>query len=764
MTKRITGLLLCISIIVSCFAFGVIQTAAADKNSKSTAAESSKEKTGTDYGLPAKIEDGNILQCFNWKYSDIKNELKGIAEAGFTAVQTSPAQPPDTSGKWYWLYQPCGFYIASSNLGGKTELKALCTEAKKYGIKVIVDIVANHLTGDHGKIQNDLKDGKYWHNLGKVNNWSDRNQVTHGDIGMQDLKTEDSYVQSVVKNYLNELKSIGVSGFRFDAAKHIGTPAEGDNFFKMVQGVGLWSYGEILDSPGGNETQVLKEYTKYISVNDSYYSGELTGGMRDKKVVTNTGNWKKKGIDGSKLVYWAESHDTYSNDTNDGGWTKYLDQGVIDRSYAILASRADAQALYLSRPGSNERENIYAGNKGSTHYKSKEVAAVNHFKNALVGRRESYTAGGGCDVVCRDGGAVIASVNGSGGTKTVPNADGLVKPGTYTDKVSGSKWTVTSTTISGSIGNTGIAVFYSTEPAGPTAYATASTSYNTDTMKVTLNFENATSAQYSIDGGAYTDYTNGQVITIGSGVGYGETTKVSVKATDGSVWSTAATYSYTKEDPNAVQRVYFDNSSYKWSKVYAYIYSGSSNNGKWPGQAMKKDSATGYYVLDIPEELSDGYIIFTETEAENSTNRYPGHQQSGLPLEGKTMIFKAGNTFEEYKPVKPTEASTEATTQPTTTTATEPATTTAPIETTTSAPEQKGIIGDVNGDNHVNIKDATIIQKSIANLEKLSGNAELLADVNANGRIDIKDATCIQKYIARLSGFENAGKNYPATS
>lgn len=744
MSKRITGLVLCVCILISCFTFGVIQTAAADV---------SQTETGADYGLPENIEDGNILQCFNWKYNDIKNELKSIAEAGFNAVQTSPAQPPDTSGKWYWLYQPTGFYIASSSLGSKSELQSLCTEAKKYGIKVIVDIVANHLTGNHGKIQNDLRDSKYWHNYGKVTNWNDRYQVTHGDIGMADLKTEDSYVQSVVKKYLNELKSIGVSGFRFDAAKHIGTPAEGDDFFKMVKSVGVWSYGELLDNPGGKAADVMKEYTNYISVSDCNYSGEVTGGMRDGKVVTNNGHWSKKGVDGTKLVYWGESHDTFSNNTDDGGWTKYLDQKVIDRSYAVLGSRGDAQALYLSRPSSTDREKIYAGNKGSTHFKSKEVAAVNHFKNALVGRREGYTYGDGCDVVCRDGGAVIVSADGSGGSKTVKNVDGLVRPGTYTDEVSGSKWTVTSTTITGSIGSTGIAVFYSTESAGPTAYATASTSYNTDTMKVTLNFENATSGQYSVDGGAFTEYKNGQVITIGANVEYGGVTKVSVKAYDGTEWSATQTFTYTKEDPNAVQRVYFDNTSYKWSNVYAYIYYGSDNNGDWPGQAMTKDSATGYYVLDIPEDLSDGMIIFTESEL--ATNRYPADKVAGLPLEGKTKIFKAGYTFEEYNPVKPkpTEAPTEATTLP-------PTETTAPTESTTAKPAVTGLIGDVNEDNNISIKDATLIQMSLASLAVLSEKAELLADVTANGRIDIKDATCIQKYIALMDDYGNTGKVY----
>ena len=101
-----------------------------------------------DYKLADNIQDGVILHCFNWKYNDIKAELKNIAAAGFTSVQTSPAQIPVNSGLWYYLYQPMGFNIGTNDLGTKGELKELCDEAEKYGIKVIVDVVANPETGE----------------------------------------------------------------------------------------------------------------------------------------------------------------------------------------------------------------------------------------------------------------------------------------------------------------------------------------------------------------------------------------------------------------------------------------------------------------------------------------------------------------------------------------------------------------------------------------------------------------------------------------
>jgi len=46
-----------------------------------------------------------------------------IAEAGFTAVQTSPAQRDDSFGVWYMLYQPQSFSISTNALGSKFLVK-----------------------------------------------------------------------------------------------------------------------------------------------------------------------------------------------------------------------------------------------------------------------------------------------------------------------------------------------------------------------------------------------------------------------------------------------------------------------------------------------------------------------------------------------------------------------------------------------------------------------------------------------------------------
>ena len=112
------------------------------------------------------------------------------------------------------LYQPISFSIGTNGVGTKAELQSLCDEAEKYGIKIIVDVVANHLRGDHNNIDNDLKPYEYWHTFGGGIDWKNRWQVTHGTIGMPDIATENPYVQQKVCNYVQELKSVGVDGLR----------------------------------------------------------------------------------------------------------------------------------------------------------------------------------------------------------------------------------------------------------------------------------------------------------------------------------------------------------------------------------------------------------------------------------------------------------------------------------------------------------------------------------------------------------------------
>lgn len=709
------------------------------------AAESSPTVSANKYKLKDNIQDGVILHCFDWTYNDIKAELPKIAKAGFTSIQTSPAQPNGT-GTWYWLYQPISFSIGTNGVGTKAELQSLCDEAEKYGIKIIVDVVANHLRGDHNNIDNDLKPSEYWHTFGGGIDWKNRWQVTHGSIGMPDIATENPYVQQKVCNYVQELKSVGVDGLRWDAAKHIGVPSEGDDFWKSVTQYGLYNYGEILGGPDdrstGNE-DIMKEYTDYISVTDSNYGKELRDSFNSGKAPTSSGNWSEKGISNDKLLYWGESHDTWSNN-KDWGFSNEMSQNVIDRAYAVAASRNKVTALYFSRPSSTNKESIKMGEKGSTHFTSSEVAQINKFHNAMDGKADYYTVSDGCSVITRkDGGAVIVKGSGSGEV-SVENGGGYAKPGTYTDAVSGNTFTITSSTISGTIGSSGIAVVYDAEPEGPSASVTpGSTNYNTDELTLTLNCKNAKNAQYSIDDGAFVNYTNGQKITIGTNLAYDTVTTVTVKASDGKTTSDPETYTYTKVDPNAVKVVAYDNSSTKWSKVNAYFWSDDNKEmTSWPGKKMT-DKGNNIFDIEVPDGAK--YVIFNNGDS----------QTDDLRIADGNKIYSNGS-WQNYSTVKPTQPTTapSTTVRPTTIatqpTTSQPATTQPSTTQPVTEPSNRILIGDVDLNGTFTVCDSTEVQRYIVNISTLSDEALIAADVDKDSVISVKDATMIQAYIVKL--------------
>ena len=417
------------------------------------------------YGLKDNIQDGVILHCFDWTAAQIEAEIPGIAQAGFTAVQLSPVHQKEGTSFWYMAYQPYDFYIGNS-IATKETLTSLCTKAHEYGVKVIVDVVANHTNGSLDYVADRLKNTSLYHDYTGGIDYSNRWQVTHGKIGMYDLKTEDTTVQGIIKTYIAELKACGVDGIRWDAAKHIGLPSEGDQFWANVPDATMYNYGEILDSPyTGDDGTLLKEYAKYICFTDNVYGDNLVKSFNSGSVPSSIGVFNQKGVADNRLVYWGESHDTYSND---GGSSKYISQNNIDKAYAIAAGNNKATSLYFSRPSATAKDDIKMGTKGSTHYTSPEVAEVNHMHNLCAGEANYYVHQNGIAAQLRKTGAIFVLGSGQSGSVSIPNGSGSwLASGTYTDKVGGGTFTVTSTTITGQISKSGIAVIYNGTSPSP---------------------------------------------------------------------------------------------------------------------------------------------------------------------------------------------------------------------------------------------------------------------------------------------------------
>ena len=486
------------------------------------------------YGLKDNIQDGVILHCFDWTLADIQEEIPNIAKAGFTAVQTSPVHERAGKGSvWYDVYRPYDFKIGNG-LGSEADLKALCAEAHKYGVKVIVDVVANHT--DYGNVAERLLDLSLYHQLGHGIDWHNRNDVTHGEIGMKDLDTNNPTVQAIIKQYIQDLKACGVDGVRWDAIKHIGLPSEGDSFMKNVVDQEMYNYGEILDNTGGNDNVLFPEYQTYMSITDNGYGNGFANSFAGGSINESVGNFNQRNAKTEKLVYWGESHDTYAND---GGESKNKSQNVIDRAYAVVAGNNGATALYFSRPFQKDKGAIKFGDKGSVHFKDAEVAQVNYMHNVCAGEPNYYVKGNGVCAQVRKSGAIIVLGSGSDRDVTVANGDGdgkWLKPGTSKDMVGGGAFTVNASTISGHVGESGIAVIYNAGsivlPPEVVFNPADGTAFSDETLTVTATPLNAVSAWIQVNDGEKQTFTAAKQFTVGADVAYGKDVTITWSATD----------------------------------------------------------------------------------------------------------------------------------------------------------------------------------------------------------------------------------------
>lgn len=592
------------------------------------------------YGLKDNIQDGVILHCFDWTLADIQEEIPNIAKAGFTAVQTSPVHERAGKGSvWYDVYRPYDFKIGNG-LGTEADLKALCAKAHEYGVKVIVDVVANHT--DYSTVADRLMDQGLYHKPFDVSNWNDRNQVTHGKIGMWDLDTNNPTVQAIIKQYIQDLKACGVDGIRWDAIKHIGLPSEGDSFMQNVVDQEMYNYGEILDSTGGDDNVLFPEYQTYMSITDNGYGNGFANSFAGGSINESVGNFNQRNAKTEKLVYWGESHDTYAND---GGQSKNKSQNVIDRAYAVVAGNNGATALYFSRPFQKAKNDIKFGDKGSVHFKDAEVAQVNYMHNACAGEPNYYVKGDGVCAQVRKSGAIIVLGSGSDRDVTVANGAGdgkWLKSGTYKDMVGGGVFTVNASTISGHVGGSGIAVIYNAGsivlPPEVVFNPADGTAFSDESLTVTATPLNAISAWIQVNDGAKQDFTAAKQFTVGADVAYGKNVTITWGATDkdGKTETGSVTYKKVKayvpelgkadeiscflETSNAAAAVYVWNNNVKPIIKYA---------GEWKDAINKKlplvgKSVSGKNVFkwtyDGTETTVPAQLIFLDGNGNKLTN------------------------------------------------------------------------------------------------------------------------------------------------
>jgi alpha-amylase len=251
-----------------------------------------------------KIKRSLIMDKNRELIQGVKENLSKIADQGFSVIQLSPLQQHKEKDNptWYLSYQITNYKIGN-RLGIKTELKELCDLAHTYGIKIIVDVVFNHVGNNGGgnqelipsvEVEDEIRlRPDFFHEPHLVIDYDNRYECTQFGIGLPDLNTSNHELQDLHIKYMKELLSVGCDGFRLDAVRHIELPDDpycGSDYWSRVLGSindidKLFIYGECIYS----SDELIKRYSKYMKVG----------------VNTNT------SLNPKDTVRWSLSHDDH---------------------------------------------------------------------------------------------------------------------------------------------------------------------------------------------------------------------------------------------------------------------------------------------------------------------------------------------------------------------------------------------------------------------------------------------------------------------
>lgn len=424
---------------------------------------------------PDAVNTESILHVWSWNFPTIGENMKKIADAGFTMIQTSPVQncyAPEGSGKkifdenetegnWYYYYQPTDWKIGNNILGNRDEMKQMMDSAAKYNIKVIVDVLPNHTAFDIDAVSEDFYKAvggrdKMFHSEGllPVRDYNDRLQCTlWGSGGLPDVNTENPKFQQYYMEFVNDLLSLGVKGFRYDTAKHIGVHSDPvdtaagvkENDFwdvatgrKAVNGVklavpydSLFVYGEVLQDRNVPEA----EYADYFGQTASGYGHILREALEKGSVKgLDLVNWHHEAAP-EFLTTWVESHDTYANAHE----SAHLTDDQIRTGWVFLTARQNGVPLFFSRPAGSTRKAYWGDNvlgaRGNDEFFHPEVAAVNKFRTAMAGQKEDLQFSPAGDVIVVNRGKKGAAVINLSQSANAVNLPTGLPNGTYKDVV-----------------------------------------------------------------------------------------------------------------------------------------------------------------------------------------------------------------------------------------------------------------------------------------------------------------------------------------
>ena len=782
--KKLISLILALAVVASCACIGFV-TASAESESYNEYQKMLEDiKPENNYGLEDTVNEGKILQAWNWSFENITANLELVAEQGFTTIQVSPPNEIKMATKgvkvcepaidgiapngWWMFYQPAGFQLNESEdnaLGTKAEFVKMCEEAHKLGLKIIVDAVINHMGTDDDHIgvynntstdpmdhvnarawefETEILAAKAFHSpwvdmTYKENYWDgysdydiEEDLTQHCTSGLPDLDTSQQVVQDAIYDYLEELVLAGADGFRFDAAKHIETTHDTyfasdfweDTLIKLrinYPSKECYAYGEILNKCG--DGRPFSEYTELMDVTDSSSYWSI------KDAVVNNGN------SGNAIPYYGSELE--GTDPTTVNFTK---ENVIQW---------------------NESHDTYidGGTSSLTVQQRNKIWALTAARQTITGvyfaRPDDATGANRAAIEAICGEIYLGEANIT--SWATPEVAAVNQFDNYFGDASeyNSVQSKVAMIERGGLGATLV---------------------NLSGTSKTVNIKS-----YTLANGTYIDSITGNEFEVVDGTVTGSIGSTGIAC----IYYAEDTEPVTPELPTNLEDIDVSNGNYPtmegyntivysdnmaWSNVCIYVWNDATGEqlATWPGTPMKfaliNDYQQNQYVAYIPD-IYDRFIVTNGTDQtiDLEITGNMGVWMDAMNADGKYDMGIWNPTFYVIEPeTKETEATepvtTEATepattevTEPATTEITEPATTetTEPATTETTEPATTEVtepITTVPTDPVTTTPD----EADTTTVPSTPVDGYILGDADGNGKINVKDATVIQKYIAKM--------------
>lgn len=257
---------------------------------------------------------------FEWRFDSVAKACKNqLGPAGYGFVQVSPPQEHIQGGQWWTSYQPVSYKIAG-RLGDRAAFKNMVATCHAAGVKVVADAVINHMSAGSGTGTGGSAYTKYDYPgtysgadmddcRSEINDYGNRGNVQNCElVGLADLDTGEEYVRGRIAAYLDDLRSLGVDGFRIDAAKHM--PAADLAAIKArLKAPGVYWKQEAIH--GGGEAVSPSEYLGTGDVQEFRYARDLKRVFTAEKLAYLKNYGEGWGyLPSGKSAVFVDNHDT----------------------------------------------------------------------------------------------------------------------------------------------------------------------------------------------------------------------------------------------------------------------------------------------------------------------------------------------------------------------------------------------------------------------------------------------------------------------